>query len=165
MEGINWLNSNSGAVIALATVVLVGITAFYAWVTKKILEENRLMRLNAQKPIIAIYLRSETDGHTSVYLCMENIGAGPAYGVKFATDLSFRLDVTRSLGGEVRLLERGIHYLPPEKKREFRLSHGSYPEHNELMQRQIEITTAYKDSMDEKYEEPFCLDFREHSGK
>ena len=56
MGVITWLNSNSGAITAIATVVLVGITAFYAWVTKKMLEENRQMRLDAQKPEIAIYL-------------------------------------------------------------------------------------------------------------
>ena len=43
MEVITWLNTNSGAITALATVVLVGITAFYAWVTHQ-------MRLDAQKP-------------------------------------------------------------------------------------------------------------------
>ena len=145
-----------------ATVVLAIITWRYVRLTRDILEENRQMRLNAQKPIIAIYLRSETTDHTSVYLCVENIGVGAAYGVEFTTDLSFTLGRNRSLGGEVRILERGLHYFPPGKKREFRLSHGSYPEHSELMQRQLEIATAYKDSVDKKYEECFCLDFREH---
>ena len=94
-----------------------------------------------------------------MYLCVENIGAGPAYDVEFTTDLSFTLGRNCSLGSEVRILERGLRYFPPEKKREFRLSHGSYPEHNELMQRQLEIATAYKDSVDKEYDECFCLDF------
>ena len=62
MEDTNWLtntiNSVAGAITAFATVVLVGVTIFYAWVTKKMLEESRQMRLNAQKPNIAIYLET-----------------------------------------------------------------------------------------------------------
>ena len=154
----------AGATVTLAIITwrYVRLTRDYVRLTRDILEENRQMRLNSQKPIIAIYLRSETTDHTSVYLCVENIGVGAAYSVEFDTDLSFRLDATRSLGGEVRILERGLRYFPPGKKREFRLSHGSYTGHNELMQRQLEIAAAYKDSVDKKYDECFYLDFREH---
>ena len=152
-------------ITAIATVVLAFVTWCYVRMTRDTLEENRQIRLNAQKPIIAIYLRSETDGYTSVYLCVENIGAGPAYDVEFTTDLSFTLDSTRSLGGEVPILGRGLRYFPPEQKREFFLSSGSISGHNELMQSQLEITTAYKDSRNELYEERFRLDFREHSGE
>ena len=163
---MNWISLHIMEILTFLLVCITGVYAFLTWryvrLTKDILEENRLMRLGAQKPIIAIYLRSETTNHTSVYLCVENIGVGAAYSVEFDTDLSFRLDATRSLGGEVRILERGLRYFPPGKQREFRLSHGSYPEHNELMQRQLEIATAYKDSVDKEYDECFCLDFREH---
>ena len=163
---MDWVSSHIIEILTFLLVCITGVYAFLTWryvrLTKDILEENRQMRLNSQKPIIAIYLRSETTDHTSVYLCIENIGAGPAYNVEFTTDLSFTLGRNRSLGSEVRILERGLRYFPPGKKREFRLSHGSYPEHNELMQRQLEIATAYKDSVDKEYDECFCLDFREH---
>ena len=50
------LNSNSDAIIAIAaalqviiTGALVGITYYYAQVTKKILEENRQMRIDAHR--------------------------------------------------------------------------------------------------------------------
>ena len=63
MEFITWLNSNSGAIIAFATVVLtvitwryVRLTKDYVRLTRQALEENRQMRLDAQKPQIAIYL-------------------------------------------------------------------------------------------------------------
>ena len=46
------------------------------------------MRLDAQKPEIAIYLDSYTDSHTHVDLYVENIGPRPAYAVEFITDPS-----------------------------------------------------------------------------
>ena len=119
MEVINWLNSNSGAITAIATVVLVGITAFYAWVTRQ-------MRLDTQKPEIAIYLRVEKEAlihpdisltNICVYLYVENIRMGPAYDVEFPTDLSFAFPDQRSLE-DVPFLRYGIRYLPPGDKTE-----------------------------------------------
>ena len=159
---IGLMTGGATVVLAIITWRYVRLTKDYVRLTRDILGENQRMRLDTQKPIIAIYLRSETTDYTFVYLCVENIGAGPAYGVEFDTDLSFRLDDTRSLSGEVRILKRGLRYFPPGQKREFLLSCGSYTGHKELMQRQLKIATTYKDSGHTPYGEPFCLDFREH---
>ena len=159
---IGLMTGGATVVLAVITWRYVRLTKNYVRLTRDILEENRQMRLNAQKPIIAIYLRSETTDYTSVYFCVENIGVGAAYGVEFTTDLSFTLSGNCSLGGEVRFLETGLHYFPPGKKREFCLGHGSHPGFHELMQSQLEISTAYKDSVNQNYEECFYLDFREH---
>ena len=98
---IGLMTGGATVVLAIITWRYVRLTKDYVRLTRDILGENQRMRLDTQKPIIAIYLRSETTDYTFVYLCVENIGAGPAYGVEFDTDLSFRLDDTRSLGGEV----------------------------------------------------------------
>ena len=171
MEVINSLNTNSGAITgiaamitAFATVVLVGITGFYAWVTKKMLEENRQMHLDAQKPQIAIYLLPDVRDETSVCLCVENIGVGPAYDVKFTTNLSFSLPGNHLLGQQVPFLGRGIRYLPPRKIRKVLLGSGLNLGMRELMQKQLEIAAVYKDSMRKKCKKSFCLDFREHGG-
>ena len=92
------LNNNSGAIIAIATIALVGVTIYYAWVTRRMLEENRRARLDAQKPQIAIYAgeRYERLGRgdeaQSIFLCVENMGTGPAFDVNFdLVDPFFRL--------------------------------------------------------------------------
>ena len=177
MEVITWLNSNSGAITgiaamitAFATAVLVVITGFYAWVTRKMLEENRQMRLDAQKPEIAIYLRSEKTmteskkGINSIFLYVENIRMAPAYDVEFNTDLSFSLPGFCTLR-DVGFLEFGIRYLPPGQKRQYFLGNPRHGGFNALMEKHIEISVTYKDSVNEKYDNCFCLDFREHSGK
>lgn len=38
------LNDNSGAILAIATIVLVGITGIYAWLTRKTLKEMQKIR-------------------------------------------------------------------------------------------------------------------------
>ena len=173
--GIDGLNSNSGAIIAIATAiqviitgVLVVITYYYAQVTKKILEENRQIRVDAQKPNIVIYLESGWSTPmgpiAGVSLHVDNIGAGAAYGVKFITDLSFRINYNMTLG-DILFLSHGINPFPPGHKRMRKLGDSLTLGFNELREKQLNITVSYKDSMRKEYTEDFPLIFREHIGK
>ena len=175
------LNSNSDAIIAIAaalqviiTGALVGITYYYAQVTKKILGENRQMRIDAekmrvdvQKPKIAIYplekyeklgRRNEAQ---SIYFCVENVGRGPAYNVKFEmVNPSFSLPGNRLLK-DIPLINHGTSYLPSGHKRSNRLSNAhEYSAHDELMQQQTQIKVTYKDSRGKTYDDCMCFDFR-----
>ena len=164
MEVIGWLNSNSGAIIALATVVLVFITGFYAWATKNILEENRQMRVDAQKPEINVDLCSYmVDGHTHVDLYVENLGGGPAYNVEFTVDPSFELSDKRTLG-EVIFLSTGIRRLAQGRKKTHRLGRGSQLSVGKLKETPLEIGVTYRNKVGQKDKEHFSLDFREHFG-
>src|SRR4030081_2619915 len=46
---MDWLDSHSGSVQALATLVLVGLTGYYAWVTRSLVRETRTMLLAAAR--------------------------------------------------------------------------------------------------------------------
>ena len=160
MEVITWLNTNSGAIIALATIVLVGITGYYALVTRQ-------MRFDAQKPEIAIYPRLENRDIISnklslfhLYLRVENIGVGPARDVKFSIDPSFNPPGDKSLQ-EVNFLKLGIGYLPPGHQKECLIADQTMEGFSKLMQKQLQIATTYKDSANRKHEASFRLDFRE----
>ena len=168
MGVINWLNSYSGAITAFATVVLMGTTVVlaritwrYVRLTREILEENRLMRLEAQKPEIAIYLRSHQAHIVLKYLRVENIGTGPAHDVRFKTDLSFSADGETRLE-EVRFLRDGINYLQPGGNRDCFLS--SLVNRPDLFEKSLEISVTYKDSMNKEHERCFLLDFGEGEG-
>ena len=157
MEVINWLNSNSGAIIALATIVLVCITGYYAWVTKKILEENRQMRIDAQKPNIGIHLRAvNKSGNIFAQLYVENIGSGPARDVKFPEVPAFRLNAWASFP-DIPFLRYGIGYLAPGKERTECLGTKSQLNLDELKHT---ITVTYQDSRKKEYKKCFPLDFR-----
>ena len=172
MEVINWLNSNSGAIIALATVVLVGVTwryvrltKHYVHLTKEILEESRQMRVDAQKPEINVDLSSCVmgDGQTHVDLYVENLGGGPAYDIEFTVDLSLRLSDRKTLG-EAIFLDTGIRRLAQGRKKTHRLGAGNQLQLAELKQKPLEIGVTYKDRRGKEEQEVFSLDFREHFG-
>ena len=85
MADINWI---IGGITGVATVTLAIITWRYARhtkdyvsLTREILEENRQMRLDAQKPQISLFLRRRES--SSMVLGVRNIGEGPAKNIEF----------------------------------------------------------------------------------
>ena len=78
MEVINWLNANDGALIGIATVVLVVITGYYTHLTRKQVKIN-------DTPEIAISLRPHEAHVNAVMLYLENIGTGAARNLQFVT--------------------------------------------------------------------------------
>ena len=83
---------------------------------------------------------------------------GSAYRVEFSGDLSIKLEE------DVPFLRTGIGYLAPRQKRKYQLGIASNLDLNGLTQKSLKITVTYRDSVSQKYKEPFCLNFREHFG-
>ena len=162
---INWLDLHSGAIAAIssaitgiATAVLAIITFRYVRVTGHILEESRMIRLDAHKPEIAISLhRYKTRGDCQATLRIENIGTGPARDVQFLTDLSVQIRGNTPLE-QIGFFKRRITYFGHGRQLE------SYPFGVDLNQAPLEITVTYKDSAKRKYDRPFQLDFGELEG-
>ena len=154
---IEWLNANDGVVIGIATVVLVGITGYYAYLTWRMLKANNT-------PEIAISLRPHEAYIHCVMLCIENIGSGAARNIQFQTDLSFKPDGERALE-EVGFLKKGIGYLGPGQKIEHFLV-SVIGKLDELKKTPLEFSVTYMDSakQKDKYEHAFCLDFGEDEG-
>ena len=152
MEIINWLNSNDGAVIGIATVVLVSITVCYTYLTWQLLKAN-------DTPEISISLRPHKAHIHCLILCIENIGTGAARDIKFQTDLSFKPDGERALA-EVGFLKNGIDYLGPQKKIEHFLV-SVIGKLDKGKERPLEISVTYTDSVKLKYrhKRTFRLDF------
>ena len=146
-----------------ATFVLAFITWRYVRLTKDILEENRQMRIDAQKPKIAIapHCTLMHDRRTTlIYLLIENIGLGPAYDVQFETDLNFMLNVAVSLR-DVYILREGINYLKSGGQKSCLITP------NEIERQKgtpLKIAVAYKDRRNKTHRESFCLDFNEVGG-
>ena len=134
---IEWLNTNSGAVIGVATVVLVIITGCYAYLTWRLLKANNT-------PEIAISLRPHEAHINIVMLCIENIGTGAAHNLQFKTLPSSipNLDIPLE---KIGFLKNGIAYFEPGRKIEqFLVSvTGKF---DELKQTPLEIGVTYTDS-------------------
>lgn len=157
MEVINWLNSNSGAIIGMTTVVLVGIAAYYTSLTRRLLKIN-------DTPEMAISLRPHEAYLPCVMLCIENIGTGTARDIRFRTDLSFKPDGEKALE-ELGFLKNGIDYLGPGQKIEHFLVNVA-DRFDELKKMPLQLSVTYTDSvkLKRKYERTFYLDFGEAEG-
>src|SRR5690242_11750012 len=107
MNWISWLNSNSGAITAVASVVLTGVTAYYAFLTWRLVQENRELREEHSRPQVAITTSLHEAHINIVHLVIENIGHGPAYEVRFETNRDFKMSRQRSLR-EVGIFKSGI---------------------------------------------------------
>ena len=162
---INVITVFIGVIAAGATVVLaiitrryVHLTEDYVRLTKDILEENRLMRIDAQKPDIAIRLFSFTNEYGDIFaqLCVENIGSGPARGVQFHDVPSIVIQPLMLLQ-HFPLIRYGISYLVPGEKKTIDLGSESQLNLNEL---EHKITVTYQDSRKKEYKKCFRLDFR-----
>ena len=140
----------------LATIALAVITGYYAY-------ENRQMRIDAQKPKIAINPYCSLVRETSITLiCLriENIGPGPAYEVQFETDLNFRLNMSISLGN-IYIFKKGINYLKPGGQKSCRITRNELERQKETP---LKIAVTYKDWKNKEYNESFCIDFNETRG-
>ena len=140
----------------LATIALAVITGYYAY-------ENRQMRIDAQKPKIAINPYCSLVRETSITLiCLriENIGPGPAYDVQFETDLNFRLNMSISLG-DIYIFKKGINYLKPGGQKNCQITRNELERQKETL---LKIAVTYKDWRNKEYNESFCIDFNETRG-
>lgn len=75
---INFFNLNSGAVQAISTIVLVTITAYYAWQTKRTVREIEKQTNLQQMPILKISKYPEFKGTFT----FSNIGKGAALNIE-----------------------------------------------------------------------------------
>ena len=154
---IDWLNTNDGVVIGIATVVLVCITGYYVYLTWRILKASNT-------PEITVSLHPHEAYIHCVMLCVENIGTGAARNIQFQTDLSFKPDGERALE-DVGFLKKGIDYLGPGQKIEHFLV-SVIGKLDELKKRPLEFGVTYTDSAIQKgkYKHTFSLDFGENEG-
>ena len=155
MEVINWLNVNDGAIIAVATVVLVGLTGYYAYLTRRQLKVF-------DTPEIVISLRPHEAHVNLVMLCLENIGTGAAHNLQFVTNPSSIPGLDRPLE-KVSFLRSGISYFEPGRKIE-QFIVSVIGKFDQLKQTPLKITVTYADSLDHKHERVFDLDFGENEG-
>ena len=125
------------------------------------------MRLDAQKPNIKIYLDTKRDRSLrplkliKVSLHVDNIGAGTAYDVQFIADRSFRIHDNLTLEN-ILFVSQGISLFPPGHTRVHNLGDTLTPGMSNFLEKQLNITVGYKDSMQKEYSEDFPLNLREH---
>jgi len=157
MEIIDWINTNDGVIIAVATIVLVFITGYYAYLTWRMLKANNT-------PEIAISLRPHEAHVNALMFCIENIGTGAAHNLQFTINPPSvpNLDIPFE---KIRFLQNGITFFEPGRKIEQLLVIVRGKDKlNKLRQTPLKITVNYRDTVNRKQERAFCLDFGEYEG-
>ncbi len=152
---IDWLNTNDGVVIGIATVVLVGITGYYAYLTWRMLKAN-----NAPEIVVSLRLH---EAHVNlVMLCIENSGTGAARDLQFTINPPSipNLDIPFE---KIGFLQNGIAYFEQGRKIEqFIVSVTN--KLDDLKQTPFEVAITYRDSVNHKHDRAFHLDFGMNEG-
>jgi hypothetical protein len=143
-------------ILALLTAVLVGVTAFYAWQTKGLVDEMREARATSVLPRLAVSIQTLIAGVGWVRLA--NIGPGPA------------LDVTATL----TMLPDGFdiswtaHVVAPNEHRDFIPTppddpHAQLGYLNRLTERfsHIRLVAEYKDALGTTHHTDETIEIRE----
>lgn len=119
---ITYLNSNAGAVTALATIALLAVTGWYAWTTRSLLKEAQANRIQAGRPRIVAYLRPHEVHSNLVQLCIANLSAAAAVKVSAAitriTDWPEQFDLHNS-----KIL-RDLKFMRPHEVLKFDIGAG-----------------------------------------
>ena len=151
---IDWLNSNSGAVNAISSVVLVLVTIWYVCLTRRLVLENKKLREMTMRPALVVTAEIDETHINLINFRVENIGGGAARNIRLRTSREFMRGNNRSLN-ELGLFKRGIPLLSPGRNIETFLASAF-----ELLQQEpLEVTAEYEDATGRKIEETFLVDF------
>ena len=180
--GIVWLftklfeffNTNDGAVIAIATVVLVVVTWYYARETKRtrqVAEESLAVAaesLRVTKQSLRLIQRPEVlvSWHVvrgmpqeTFVLCIRNVGKEPAYNIDVKPNFSPQTPEEIRIR-EISVFEHGIDRLGSGQRKDYSCCHIWI---NFLLALQripsFEIIVNYRDSTGRGYTETFAFDF------
>jgi hypothetical protein len=156
---MNWLDAHSGAIAGLSSLLLTLITAYYVYLTWKLLRETQSARAEAKRPELAVYMRPSDVGMSFLVLCIENIGAGAACDIRLSTNFDFRGDHHTPLR-QVGPFSRGISYFAPRQRLDHFLT-GVIDILDELKTQPLEIIARYKSTSGDEFIQSFVLDFGE----
>lgn len=143
-------------VVAVCTFVYTIINALMFW-------ENRLTRLQKNKPFIIGYLKS-SENHNTLNLYIENIGEGYARDVKFHFKKDHKQFGLKMLTDMYGCLKNGIESFPPNYKIEIIVD--SYGEEFNLNDEgsYLLFDIKYQDIRKKKYVNTYRLPFNQIHG-
>jgi hypothetical protein len=154
-SAVSFLNTNSGAILAITTLV-------YAIITGRMLYETKRMRESQTEPFVFINVQPAEGARFILYMVIQNIGPGPAYNLKLKVEPDIQMRPGRYLS-EINLIKQGFRYLAPNQRLECIVAH-SIEEAQKKEKTLYEATVTYQNKNKKHYEETFVLDFTEYFG-
>jgi hypothetical protein len=163
---IDWLNTNSGSVIAFLTLAYV-VTTILMWrsmrkanvLTQANIELLNQAERNRLRPHVVFEL-VEFRGLISAEVA--NIGQTTAHGIRIDSMPTIRA-VGRDYAREIYYISKGIETLAPSRRLSILV--GSYAEIKaEFPEERFEVEIEYRDGFGETYHEQTTIDLKERSG-
>ncbi len=165
-EFLAFLDAHSGALSALFSAIVMVATVVYAVLTAALVHETRRMREVQTEPRIEVVAEPKEEYVNIITLLVRNIGAGPAYDVRF----SFRGE--SSSEGEAALIDdfarsrflvTGLKYLGPGQH--MRSSYTQMnKDHDKKISARLLVTVEYNSALGRSYRDVLPIDFGEFKG-
>ena len=157
MNIINWINSNNTLINLFSTFIIAVATAFYMFLTIKLVTENiKNRRLQIDPKIVLDILMDEHDPYF-LNIIVENVGNGVALDIKF--NIKNELDLKKSKKiSELGFIKNGLKTLSAKTKYKTMLVFLIDENDEEIFNKLIEIEIKYTDITKRKYIEKTIID-------
>lgn len=155
---LEFLNNNSGALIAIFSFILAIITLIYVILTRKLVLENKKTREVLNAPKVITVIEPSPERASLVEMVLKNIGFGPAFNIVIKVEPDLFCYSGKKLLSEHSFVKRGISYLAPGDKFRHFLNEAS-----DMKKEEIETiykgSLTYKDVYGKVYNSNFVIDF------
>lgn len=148
---LDFLNQNSAAVIAIATIV-------YAFFTGKLVLETRRMREAQTEPKVWAYIQPKEGSINFIMMIVENMGLGPAYNIKFKVDPDFEYEKGKVLS-DLGFVKDGWNYLSPKEKLPPLFLTNMSEDFEEKSKKSFNINITYEDNSGKIHENTCPINF------
>lgn len=148
----------------ILTAVLVLITAYYAWQTRKTVHAMEESNEANNRPVVSISLHDRIESINFVDLCITNAGKGLARDLKFEVagddiDVNAYSSERKQLLSNYRVLTEGMKALAPKETRRYWLL-SVMGRFEELRRSDTSIKVSYwNNNRTKQYTDEFRLDF------
>ncbi|MFA5128665.1 MAG: hypothetical protein WC445_01710 [Patescibacteria group bacterium] len=160
MQIVNWLNNNSGFVQAVATLLLVVITAYYAWQTKRTVQLMSKTEEENRRPRIAVFIAQREDWLNLIELVIGNYGNGIARNISFIVDGNLTLFNEKENLNEIEIIKNGLPTLAPQQTIKIPLL-SLVGRVDDLQKKDVTISLEYSDhSLEHTYNDKYLMGFK-----
>lgn len=155
---LDFLNQNSGAIQAATTVILVAITAYYTWQTRRTVQIMQQSERNRNRPHIFILFEPRSDRYNLVDLVIINKGLGLAKDISFSISKDLMLIHEGEMLSKVPAIRDGLKSLAPDQIIRIPLV-ALANDSGKMTGAAVAIDVKYDAENHEQYQEQFTLDF------
>ena len=161
---------DSTNIVAITAVAVTILTAFYAWLTSRLVSETQKMRRVQTNPRVSVRVEMDHTGMSGYELVVRNEGQGPARNVRFA----FNGDSSYFRNGvvgrappcveELAIIKNGLDHLEAGQTFRFFLGTVTPQEFERASQSPWVFHTEYEDMYGKFLKDTYTVDFSFFSG-